>query len=45
MGTCGVWPGCVAVARWQVAVEAGKEVLTHVVSASRSQGKLADRAP
>lgn len=40
--TCGVRPGCVAVAGWQVAVEAGQEVLTHVLSISRSQDRLAD---
>lgn len=37
MGARGVWPGCVAVAGRQIAVEAGQEVLTHVVSACGSQ--------
>lgn len=39
--TCGVRPGRVAVAGWQHAVEAGQEVFAHVVSASRSQDRLA----
>lgn len=35
-----VWPGRVAVAGWQHAVEAGQEVLKHIVSVSRSQDRL-----
>lgn len=38
--TCGVWPRRVAVAGWQHAVEAGQEVLTHILLASRAQDRL-----